>query len=250
MTTVLVCWEDRYHEGLQHLLRQAVAAAAAAMSKSPPTLHASSSLGNKRFGQFIQTNWVAARQRGWSTLGGGVPVDHLVCIADADRATDCCRAVGPPPPASNPTAGWVANAGSLWTADLRGLAPVDSNRVHGHLLRWNLESTLISLFDQPHVLSRLGRFDAVALQVFLSTCIPAPGTPGASSMFVDDYRDSQTCLTGMVTSAHAHARVLRRSNPDRSIALEMAAKDSQTLARVLGRVPDLQTVAGVVASLP
>jgi hypothetical protein len=211
---------------------------------------AASAQGHSGFASFVERNWETARRAGWKLAGAGpaTPVDYLVCVADADRAEECCAAAGPAPAAPNSTAAWVENAGALWTAQLRAATRIGPDRVHGRFLRWNLESVLAALFDLPNALRQLAHFDADALDAFVAACVPDPRNLPSPGSFVDHFRDSRKCLGDMVTAARAHPRVLSRSSPGRVFALDEAATDGPALQLLLERIPDLRATAALLDS--
>ncbi|MBI5488395.1 MAG: hypothetical protein HY905_13765 [Deltaproteobacteria bacterium] len=190
-----------------------------------------------------------ARQPGWNIAGAVTKIDHLVCVADADRAAECCRAAGSAPSAGQDSATWVRNAETEWTKQLRDAAPVAPDRVHGRFLRWSLESALLALFDEPAALGWMARPDGAALGGFLSRCGPDPRTLTPPSSFTDHFHDPQRCLRDLVAATNINSKVLSLSSAGRTFALEAAGGDDRARSRVLDRVPDLRAVASLIIGL-
>ncbi len=134
MIRVLVCWEDEYHAKLDLCLKRALHTVG---DGSSPALFFAGVRGNGGFEPYVRRDWPKAVRVGLPKSGG--PIDYLVCVADADRAQDCCG-VDRPPPAPAGTAEWVTRANELWTGRLRTAATRSADRVIGRFLRWNQES--------------------------------------------------------------------------------------------------------------
>lgn len=237
MTRVLVCWEDQFHAKLDLCLRRALRRGASV----GPELFFDGLRGNGNFPVFIERDWPKAAQRGLPKSAG--PIDHLICVADADRATQCC-AIEPPPAAPASTTDWVRRADEAWTQALRKATTLDPARIHGLFLRWNQESLLIAAHDVSGVLQKLRCPASRAVQDHLSGCKPSPiGCSDAD--FTDLFRKSGRCLEDMLKAAGQDAP--RKGSVPRDDALDEASRVA--IERLCTRVPDLLKIAHHIRAL-
>jgi len=232
----LVCWEDRFHEKLDVCLRRTLRH----LGLTSPALFFDDCRGNGSFVPYIERDWPKMVHRGLVKSGG--PIDYLICVADADRAQDCCSVELPPQESS---AAWVERANQSWTAVLRAAAPIAPERILGRFLRWNQESLLIAAHDIENAMKHLGCRDQSALIKHLRACNPSPFTT-QDQLFVDHYRKPGKCLDDMLKGAGSAAP--RKGAQPREDALEEASK--QAIDRLSARVPDLAALADTISKLP
>src|SRR4051794_32130647 len=118
MRRVLICWEDRFHEKLDLCLRRAVQAGG--VPAPPLALFFDDVRGNGGFDPYVRRDWPKAAGKGLLKSAG--PIHYLACVADADRAPDCCDIErAPMPPVSS--SAWIEQANERWTDKLRRTAP-------------------------------------------------------------------------------------------------------------------------------
>ncbi|MBW2736996.1 MAG: hypothetical protein JRH20_31825, partial [Deltaproteobacteria bacterium] len=141
------------------------------------------------FKPFAERVWPKASRVGLPKSGGGI--DYLICIADADRAAECCSAPISAAPAIG-TRVWVNEASAMWTTELQAMAGASAEKVFGKFIRWNRESLLIASFDHAESQNRLGIPDGVALDTVLDPCDPDPRTEGV--VFADAYQKPVGCF--------------------------------------------------------
>ncbi len=82
MTKILVLWEDAYHGALDRCVRRAIQHLGGGLT--PLELYFDDVRGNGGFTPYVQQDWPIAASRGLAKSRG--PIDHLLCVADADRA--------------------------------------------------------------------------------------------------------------------------------------------------------------------
>lgn len=238
MTKVLVLWEDAYHGALDRCVRRALQH----MGGAPEIeLYFDHVRGNGGFAPYLANDWPIAAVRGLPKSRG--PIDHLVCVADADFAHDCC-AVSPGHAATSPTLPWVEDANHRWTEGLRARAAVGRGRVTGRFLRWNQESLLIALHDIDDALRALGITAMRGVQAYLRSCDPSPLTLSPEG-FVDAYRRPQRCFDEMLKAAGA--RPARKGTPVRDDAIDAASR--RAIEKLCVRVPDLAALSSTIRGL-
>lgn len=242
MSRILVVWEDRFHDKLDLCMKRMLRH----LGLAPPALFFDRVLGYGGFEPYVKESWPEAAHRGLVRPGNrsGGPIDQLICIADADRAHECCAAQNPASVAG-PTAIWLAGANDLWTAKLRAAATTKPERIHGLFLRWSQESLLIAAHDVPEALAALGCRDQGRLAKHLAACSPSPLSV-ADADFADRFRKPERCLEDMLKASGA--RVPKKGAPPRGDAIEAAL--ASDVAKLCGRVPDLVTLANLASSLP
>ncbi|MDI1449662.1 hypothetical protein [Polyangium sp. 6x1] len=239
MTRILVLWEDKFFQKLDTCLRRALRTTREA-GTSGAEITAFGVNGRGGFDPFIRADWPIAARRGFLRSSG--PIDHLVCIADADKATTCCT-IEDPPKAPARTDNWVIRASNAWTTKLRTSATFP-DRIHGHFLRWNSESLLIAAHDVEPALQKLQCRNREGLAAFLRTCDPIPGSV-PPEMFVEQFRKPQGCLEKMLEAGGSAQH--RKGSVPRDDALDEASRTA--LDRLLGRVPDLLSIAQLLQRL-
>jgi hypothetical protein len=237
MTRILILWEDLHHDKLDRCLRRAIRH----LGIPSPDLSFANCRGNGGFLPYLSQNWLRISRSGLVKSGG--PIHHLVCVADADRAHECCS-VENPATVSGATATWLARATEAWTQKLRGGASVSPERIHGHFLRWNQESLLIAAHDVEEALTALGCRDHGKVRSHLAACQPSP-TATPDPEFADRFRRPERCLTDLLKAAGA--RVHAKGTPPRGDALEAAS--ARAIDRLCARVPDLPSLARLVGGL-
>lgn len=236
----MVYWEDRFHDKLDLCLRRAI------RSNTAPA-HAELQLffddvrGNGAFGRAVRTDWPKLVGKGLPKSAG--PIDYLVCVADADKATDCCP-IEPAPPPGQSTEAWVKEANKAFTAALRAEASIASERVFGFFLRWSQESLLIAAHDVEATWKRLGCTNLQALQAFITACKPSPHQISDHD-FTDHFRKAEQCLAGLLQAGGAPNS--RKGAVPRDDALEEASRAA--IDKLCARVTDLAHLATHIASL-
>jgi hypothetical protein len=238
MTRVVVVWEDRYSAKLDLCVRRALRH----LGLTTPALFFDKVLGYGGFGSYVVRSWPVAVRHGFPKSGG--PIDHLVCVADADRAHECCD-VDNPATIGGVTVAWIEGANDRWTRKLREVASVAPDRVHGRFLRWNQESLLVAAHDVDQALTALGCRDRARIEKHLRACSPSP-LAIADSDFVDAFRRPERCFEEMLKAAGAS--VPKKGAPPRGDAIEAASQHA--MAKLCARVPDLAGLAQLVSALP
>lgn len=240
MTRILVLWEDKSYRMADRCLRRTLRSLLDAGTQ-PPELFHDTVHGNGGFEPLLKRDWPIAMQKGLSNRSG--PIEQLICIADADRASSICS-IESPPSFPQSTDDWVARANHSWTTKLRSNAPLAPERIHGHFLRWSLESLLIALHDVDSVLSKLACHNREGLTRYLASCEPRP-TKVVDKEFVERFRKPQKCLDNMQDAAGA-TRAGKGSVP-RDDALDEGSRVA--LDRIKERVPDRVTIAQFVQKI-
>ncbi len=234
MKRFVVCWEDRYFEGLDAVLRRIRRHENASLLPEP-AIKPETVGGYGGFADYVRRDWAVARRRGMP--GFGVP-DYLFCVADADRATEVCQGISANPTGN--TEDWCEEASQIWTDSLRGLAAQESERIFGFFLRWSRESVLIAGFDEFDMIAMLSNGDASLhereYKAFLQSCQP---DPRSVERFVDAYTKPSRCFEGLA-KAVGHER-LRKTDPKVEDALKQFPRDPSV--SLLSRLPDLVHIA-------
>lgn len=242
MSKILVVWEDRFSTKLDLCLKRALRH----LGLSSPALFFDKVLGYGGFGSYVAESWPEAVRHGLALAANksGGPIDHLVCVADADRAHECCS-VDNPSGVSGPTSAWIDGANERWTQKLRETATAAPDRVHGRFLRWSQESLLIAAHDVDPSLAALGCRDRARVEKHLRACSPSPFAI-TDGEFADTFRRPERCLEDMLKAAGA--RVPKKGAPARGDAIEAASHHA--MAKLCARVPDLAALANLVTALP
>jgi hypothetical protein len=240
MIQIVVCWEDEYHDKLDRGLRRALRRRA---PEGPSVaLFPDGVRGYGNFEPYVRSDWRNARLEGIAKSRG--PIDYLICVADADRATECCATIPEAPKGDGTSSGWVSHANDAWTEKLRAAAPLEPSRIFGVFLRWSQESLLIAAHDVPGAMQKLGCKQLDLLQAHLRACRPSPlDTP--DHLFADRFRKAGKCLDDMLKAARAQA-TKKGSVPQRD-ALGIAI--DKGIDRLCARVPDLAALADRITAL-
>jgi len=246
MTKILLCWEDKNYQAIDRAFRRVRRHFSSQVSGEcqAPALFPFSVRGHGGFQPFINNDWPIAHSRGLLKSAG--PIDHTICIADADRATECCDIEKPPKPPES-TDDWIRKANVLWTERLRGWTDQAPDRIHGCFIRWNRESIVIAGFDNPAVLTRLAdgnKYNTEELATFLKQCGPDPSKMPLDK-FVDEFRTPTGCLAEMIEAMKLRPRKKTDQSCDDAIN-EISKRDILKLSE---RVPDLTCIARLVVSL-
>jgi hypothetical protein len=237
MSKVLVCWEDRFHDKLDLCLRRALRRT----TLPGPELFFDDARGNGGFEPYIQRDWPKLVHKGLLKSGG--PIDYLICVADADRATDCCS-IDRAPSAPTSTSAWIACANQAWTDVLRRTTPLQPHRLFGRFLRWNQESLLLAAHDVESAMKRLGCRSIDAAKAHLRACTPSP-LDTLDDRFTDHYRNTSRCLEGLLKASQG--RPFRKGGQPMDDALDEASL--LAIDRLCARVPDLAALAHQIHAL-
>jgi len=160
----------------------------------------------------------------------------LLCIADADAVVRQLGLTGRTPPYGD----WIVQAEAEFTNLLREQTD-RPEQVHGALLRWNLESTLIAAYDEREALQRLGGvtpLEETILEAFLTGCAPDPRTISDED-FTDVFDASQRCLAALGQRMGWHK--LKKGDSRKDDALAWIT--GHQLDKLVRRVPDLARIA-------
>jgi hypothetical protein len=246
MTRVLVVWEDAHCEALGALIRRAVRTRSAPDAVAGPAVVCHTSRGNGTFARYVRDTWPLARVRGVPL--DPHPIDHMICVVDADRLHELKGVVTAPPDATA-TDAWHAEVERAWQGWLRSQCDPDGppvTTVHGLVLRWAKESVLLAGFDQPAWV-RFLEVDTSALAVqteLRRQCTPYPSeVPDVS--FTSTFRRPLSCLH-LVRQA---CRLSRLDKNDVAIDDALYALARESLPTVLARVPDLGRLTSLIWSL-
>ncbi len=247
MTRVLVVWEDEYWKPLGGIVKHLVRARAPAPDAEAPTVLGHTTRSNSAFDRYVRVTWPIARLRGQPEDAG--PIDHLVCVVDADRLHDLLPADVPHPPVdTEAVAAWHAAAEIAWRDRLRAQcdpAGPPATTVHGVVQRWAKESLLLAGYDQPAMEAHLDvAADHPDVAQVLSSCKPRPQAV-ADARFTDTYRRPSSCLK-LLREARKLG-VLHKSAPEIDDALRALGRES--LTRICDRVPDVARIAALVWKL-
>lgn len=239
MIRVVVCWEDRFHDSLDRCLRRMMQHARGGGSDPERLLFFDDARGNGGFVKYVRESWPILATKGLPKSGGAI--DHLVCIADADRAEQCC---GADPAPVTPTFDWLHGCDEAWTERLRRDAPIAPERVHGRFLRWSKESLVLTGHDLPTSLKKLGCRDLEAARRHLDGCAPSPSSVPDDG-FADRFRRPERCIQDVVTASGGIAP--RKGQPPIDDAIDEISRHH--LARLATRAPELVAVAALVNAL-
>lgn len=229
--SLLLAYEDHYCSELDRAVRRVIRRdgdLAVARELYPVN-------GVTNFPGFVSADWQRFRDHGFPKKGKPRP-RALLCIADADAVVAQLGIT----PRARPYHEWILQAEEQFTRLLR--SKIDRpEQVHGTLLRWNLESTLIAAYDEPEAMQRLAGADPLdteGLGAFLSRCTPDPRTI-VDDAFTDTFEGSQRCLTALERSMGW--RKLKKGDSRKDDALTWMA--NHRLDKLVHRVPDLERIA-------
>lgn len=235
--SLLLAYEDRYCRELDRTLRRAVKLVGPL--RTPRVFHPVNGVTN--FRGFVRRRWPLFRDTGFPTPGKPKQ-EALICIADADVVAAQLGLTAPKPPYGE----WILSAEDEFTALLRRESDQPA-QVHGALLRWSLESTLIAAFDEHEAMLRLAGsawLDETGLADFLARCKPDPREI-TDDEFVDTFDKPQPCLLKL--ASHLGWRRLKKGDPRKDAALEWTT--THRLDKLLSRVPDLARIAGRIHAI-
>jgi hypothetical protein len=249
MTRILVVWEDAYCESLGALVRRAVQAKGDPEATQKPTVVRHTSRGNTKFSHYVRATWPLARARGVPL--DARPIDHMICVVDADRLHDLpdLKGVITKPPDVTATDDWHAAASRAWEDWLRSQCLPDGppvTTVHGLVLRWAKESVLLAGFDQP-AWARHFQVDtsASAVQVELRRqCTPHPSEV-PNEVFTNTFRRPLPCLQ----LVRRICNLGRLDKNDVTIDDAVSALARESLSTILARVPDLARLTSLIWAL-
>jgi hypothetical protein len=246
MTRVLVVWEDAHCEALSVLMERAIRAHSAPDAVARPTVIRHTSRGNGKFSRYVRDTWPRARVRGVPI--DPHPIDHMICVVDADRLHDLLSVAAPPPDVTARDA-WHAAAERDWQVWLHSQCAPDGppvTTVHGLLLRWAKESVLLAGFDQPAWKQFLEvDTSARAVQTELRRqCTPHPSEV-SDVLFTNTFRRPLSCLQ-IVRQA---CKLGRLHKNDVTIDDAVYALARESLPTILARVPDLARLTSLIWSL-
>lgn len=231
MSLLLVAYEDHYCYELDRTLRRVVQRDGPL--SIPRERHSVEGVTN--FRKFVRHDWRTFRDSGFPSRGKPKPT-ALLCVADADAVV---RQLGIAAQ-TQPYATWITRAEQQFT-DLLRKQTDRPELVHGALLRWNLESTLVAAYDESAALQILAGeppVDETKLDAFLASCKPDPRMIEDKD-FTDVFVDSQRCLAELGRSMGW--RRLKKGDDRKDDALKWIT--SHRLDKLICRVPDLRRIA-------
>ena len=226
MTRVLVVWEDTYFQPLDDILNRVVKKVAPGVVASRPTVLHHTARSNTAFERYVETTWPIASARGLPMNPG--PIDHVVCVVDADKLSDLLRQRVPPPPnAAGDVSAWHGAAERLWSSHLRTKCPPSGpavERVHGVVLRWSKESVLLAGYDQTSFAQHLDcDVAAPSVDEFLKDCKPAPSQVDGEG-FSSSFQNPTQCLRALRKAAKLPE--LPKNSPQFDDALRKLGRES------------------------
>lgn len=241
MANVLVCLEDLEIKKLDSLLRRVVSGIGQGFSDEK--LHFDSARGFGGFSPFVKKAWPIYRAHGCPNTRFH-SFDYLICVADADRAEECCPGLAPPPPPPSGTQDWVNNADASWTTHLRQIAANIS--VSGMFLRWNKESVLLTAHDLEDLYSVVGVSRPPNLEgvnAYLQTCNPRPYEV-SDKLFNDSYRRPLKCLQELFKAAQVGS--LAKNDVAFDTILERLRENVPARTKCLARATDVRKVGAEI----
>lgn len=242
MTRVLVVWEDEYYDGLERLVRRRLPALAPDPAAVAPFVAFHTSCGNSKFERYVASTWPRARRAGVPRAPG--PIDHLVCVVDADKLRDLMPSLPARPVDRAQVPAWHAQLDAAWQQKLRTWVDpsVPASCVHGLVLRWSRESVLLAAFDRQPMRELLG-FDSEHpdVQKYLAIdCVPSPLSLTSSGAFTDAFFHPYGCLERAF--AKQGLTLPRKNDTTMDDVLRALAKDREHTQAVCTRVPDLDAL--------
>lgn len=229
--SLLVVYEDCYYSEIDRALRRVVRRDG--VLTVPRECHSVKGVTN--FRPFVGAEWRRFRDQGFPMKGKPRP-KALLCIADADAVAVQLGVTA----RAQPYDDWITRAEDEFTRLLRSNTD-RPEQVHGALLRWNLESTLIAAYDEPDAMQRLAGEEPVntkRLDEFLHDCRPDPRTV-EDAAFTDTFEGSQKCL--MALQEGMQWRRLKKGDRRKDDALTWMTE--HRLEKLVARVPDLGRIA-------
>ncbi len=247
MTRVLVVWEDEYFDPLHEITKRLVRALMPQEGAVPPSLLRHTTRGNAAFHRYASVTWPLVRARGLP--GDPGPIDHLVCVVDADHLHDLLpNKIEPPPSQAVTAAAWHFAAQHTWQEHLRAQCDPSGpppSTVHGLALRWAKESLLLAGYDRPPMKAHLDvDIQREDIAKALAQCAPPPREV-QDQHFTNTYRHPSRCLS--LLRKKSGLGPLHKSAPEIDDALSALAKDSLDTLRA--RVPDMDRLASLIWQL-
>ncbi len=234
--TLLVVWEDRYCDELHRLLKRSVRYI---RSVNLP-MNKESVEGNGKFKNYLKTTWPIVRKTGFLRSS---PIDYLICVADADRASKCCTSIREPTPSADLTE-WIKASNEKWTEELRDFTSLDPDRIHGRFFRWNKESVPAACYDSNEVLAKLGIPNPRILDNFLDKCKPVNPRTAEDADFTHQFRKPGNCLKEGFENVG-----IKWPGKNAQIIDDAIGKASEVhLEKLLKRLPDLRMLAELIIS--
>lgn len=232
----LVVWEDAYFDGLSPFIRRRLRAVEA--GRTPAHLAFFAAQGNGRFTNIV-SKWSAMRERGLPTDPG--PLDHVICVADADRVHEPLHCEAPPKDLAH-VPDWHVRTQGRWEEHLRlACEPHLRSTVHGALLRWSKESLALAGYDQPPFREHLNiDVHEARVRKVLEECVPDPSKV-EQAKFTDAFRKPVKCLSTL------RGRDLKKDHP--SIDDLLKALAGHYLDVVRSRVPDIDAIVQTMVHL-
>ena len=238
---IAIAWEDRYWEPLHDVLVRRREANRPAGTTDNIDFLPFPVLGNGNFAPFVADDWPTAHARGFVNKPG--PVEHVICVADADALHAHVPAMAPPPSLPADVGGWLTTAEQQFLSHLRAKSHKPAT-VHAVLLRWAKESLTLAAYDRPQAADKLGlQITHTQVQKHLAKCVPAPGSVH-DAVFTDTFRLPVTCVDGILTAQGLPA-VGKGAFMDDVIR----ALSGNDLAVVCARVPDIDRLLQLAWSL-
>jgi hypothetical protein len=236
---IAIAWEDAYWIPLQRCVLARRAPLRPTNATAFIDLLQYTLRGNGNFGPHVQESWPRVSATGLPTNKGAI--DHLICVADADRLPELLPGVSAAPQAAIEVSAWHASAEERFVAHLRGrAAKADPNRVHGIVLRWAKESLTLAAYDRRVIREWLGIDTShPEVQAFLAECNPPPSGI-ADDQFTDTFRRPVSCVD-QLRKASGLSPIGKGSSMD-DVIMALDAEDMEAVAR---RVPDVDRLVSL-----
>ncbi len=240
-------WEDTYFEPLAEILGHVVRKLTPSTDVPRPSVLNHTARSNSAFERYVNTTWPKVSPRGLPMNPG--PIDHVICVIDADKISDLFpQGVPHPPNDSTKVTSWHIAAEQAWHSRLRSKSPEagpPASSVHGVVLRWSKESVLLSGYDQQAFAQHLG-CDVASPEIgqLLKKCDPVPHEV-EGNRFSDSYRRPLQCLKVLRTAAKL--ATLPKNAPEIDDALRKLGRES--LGKLCERAPDIPRIAELIWKL-
>ncbi len=229
MKSIVIAYEDNYHEELHHLVK------ALRRDRGLPgiILEGRPVRGT---GNFVAETPRLLRAPLKQTK---LPPDRVVCLGDADRPQNLVPEAQPAPPEADGSAldQWVLAFEESWRNHLveeGHLSEEQAARLCVCCIRWSKESLLVSC---PDALLAHAEGRRAQVQVLLDACVPAPATLGAAD-FVVKYRRPDKCLDQVFQTISR--RNYKKGLHDEDLLRDQINPSPARRAEVLSRCPDLK----------
>ena len=228
MSSILIAYEDDYHEEL-HLLLKALRRdrGLAGLTLEGPV---------RGTGNFVRE---APRLLRTPLKQTKAPPDRVVCLADADRPSNLVPSASLPAMTANRAAldEWVLDFEVRWREHLIHEGPLSAElaaRLRVCAVRWSKESLLVACPDA--LLDHAGTARNQVAQL-LAACSPPPATL-APADFVVEYRKPNTCLDSVFQTSLG--RKYKKGRDDEDLLRDQITRHADRRAAVLARCPDLE----------